>query len=216
MGQKPSRIGVAINVASIKVPELMEMVEDLNKRCQVCFAESRVKMLFAVKELDEKSLLWKRSVRIYCYTVRDDRSYRKIYNLFEFLSFHRALSQVLDAAEATPEAATEMPSTSAISNNEALMKMSIFQDSCSIDGLCIICFDEKPNVVLPCTHAYCDKCVGAFKGANQNSCPLCRHRLFATGSDCYVVVERPEKESLCTYMVNGVKGDDLAVLKCGE
>jgi len=71
-------------------------------------------------------------------------------------------------------------------------------------------------VVLPCTHAYCDKCVGAFKGAKQNSCPLCRHRLFSTGSDCYVVVERPEKESLCTYMVNGVKGDDLAVLKCGE
>lgn len=32
MGQKPSRIGVAINVASIKVSELLDMVEDLNKR----------------------------------------------------------------------------------------------------------------------------------------------------------------------------------------
>uniref|UniRef100_A0A915D9X0 RING-type domain-containing protein n=1 Tax=Ditylenchus dipsaci TaxID=166011 RepID=A0A915D9X0_9BILA len=192
MGQTESS-NVLLNYGSITRDELNQMVSKLNTRCEHCFVQSSVKMLFAVKYQDENSLFWKKSVRIRCFTTRKDTPYCKNYGLYEFLKFFRSLSQILCAAEA---------STSAIdlASNNSLMEMSIFQESCNIEGHCIICFENKPNSVLPCAHAYCDKCIDKFRACNQNCCPLCRHQI-TVGNDSWVVTEKPEKESINVYLV---------------
>lgn len=38
---------------------------------------------------------------------------------------------------------------------------------------CPICMDAAPDVILPCAHAFCKKCLGAWAGKSAE-CPLCR------------------------------------------
>ena len=38
---------------------------------------------------------------------------------------------------------------------------------------CPICMDAAPDIILPCAHAFCKKCLGAWSG-KSDECPLCR------------------------------------------
>lgn len=77
-------------------------------------------MIFALKNMDNaKMFLWKNSIRIYCYTIRNHQNYCKIYTLYEFMKFYQNLCQILDANEAT---------TTDLATDNNLMLMSIFQE----------------------------------------------------------------------------------------
>lgn len=192
MGHNSSQL----TVLKINRKELEELVRDLNTRCQACFVNcSTLMMIFGVKykDGDENSLTWKFSVRIRCFMTRSGTNYCKSYNLASFLKFYQSLSQILDAAECSLEAPEQ---------NEALMQMSIFQqECCSIDGQCIICFDRRPDSVLPCAHAYCSKCVDAFHSINQDCCPLCRFKLKGSSDEAWVVTDKPDKDTIKQYLL---------------
>ena len=38
------------------------------------------------------------------------------------------------------------------------------------DDLCIICFERRSDIALPCAHMFCSGCMDQWHG----SCPLCR------------------------------------------
>uniref|UniRef100_A0A914GUI2 RING-type domain-containing protein n=1 Tax=Globodera rostochiensis TaxID=31243 RepID=A0A914GUI2_GLORO len=178
MGQKESRNAV-VNWALIKREELDDKIQELNKKCANCFEESSLNMLFVMKSSDEKGLLWQRSARIHCFTVLDEKIYRKTYNLYQFLKFYESFIQVLEASEASNDQKTS-------ENGHNLLNLSIYNDSCcgcTEDGKCIICFDSRPDSVLPCAHAYCSQCIDAFHAVDQNCCPLCRYPLKRHGQD---------------------------------
>uniref|UniRef100_A0A183BKL0 RING-type domain-containing protein n=1 Tax=Globodera pallida TaxID=36090 RepID=A0A183BKL0_GLOPA len=197
MGQKESRNAV-VNWALIKREELDVKIQELNKKCAKCFEESSLNMLFVMKSSDEKGLLWQRSARIHCFTVLDEKIYRKTYNLYQFLKFYESFIQVLEASEASSDRKNS-------ENDHNLLNLSIYNDSCcgcTEDGKCIICFDSRPDSVLPCAHAYCSQCIDAFHAVDQNCCPLCRYPLKRHGQDeAWVMTEGPNKESINRYLV---------------
>ena len=41
------------------------------------------------------------------------------------------------------------------------------------DQECCLCMFEKNEVVLPCTHAFCETCIKDWL-KRENGCPLCR------------------------------------------
>ena len=41
---------------------------------------------------------------------------------------------------------------------------------------CEICFDEQPDMALPCGHPFCAKCISKYIiEREEKKCPKCRH-----------------------------------------
>lgn len=78
---------------------------------------------------------------------------------------------------------------------------------------CIICFERKQDVTLPCAHSFCTKCIEEwyygfngfkssicekcyfFRNETHDTCPICREKL-ASPSDAWVISEVPKAEEI--------------------
>jgi hypothetical protein len=47
---------------------------------------------------------------------------------------------------------------------------------------CALCMDNHINTVLPCLHAFCEKCCSEWRGTNP-TCPSCREELISPRDD---------------------------------
>ena len=45
-----------------------------------------------------------------------------------------------------------------------------------VDAECLICMDAMMEVILPCSHGYCQKCINAWNVRDQD-CPTCRQAI---------------------------------------
>ena len=57
------------------------------------------------------------------------------------------------------------------------------------DDICCICMEEKTNLILACTHNFCEKCIRNWK-ITSNTCPTCRKR--TEDQDCFILTEKPD------------------------
>uniref|UniRef100_A0A914NAV4 RING-type domain-containing protein n=2 Tax=Meloidogyne TaxID=189290 RepID=A0A914NAV4_MELIC len=176
----------------INKEELESLVQELNERCIKCFGQNQMNMLFAIKYNPDDKFIWQLGVRVHCFTVLDEKPYRRTYNLYQFLKFYHTTIQILDASEAS--------ATSNSDPSKDFMKIAILDESCYVeDGQCIICFDARPDAVLPCAHAYCSSCINSFLRINQKCCPLCRRPM--KENEAWVMTEKPSKECINLYLV---------------
>uniref|UniRef100_A0A914N4Y8 RING-type domain-containing protein n=1 Tax=Meloidogyne incognita TaxID=6306 RepID=A0A914N4Y8_MELIC len=176
----------------INKEELESLVQELNERCIKCFGQNQMNMLFAIKYNPDDKFIWQLGVRVHCFTVLDEKPYRRTYNLYQFLKFYHTTIQILDASEAS--------TTSTSDPSKDFMKIAILDESCYVeDGQCIICFDARPDAVLPCAHAYCSSCINSFLRINQKCCPLCRRPM--KEDEAWVMTEKPSKECINLYLV---------------
>jgi len=51
-----------------------------------------------------------------------------------------------------------------------------------LSNTCPICLDQKLEVVMPCMHSFCSKCITHWTHKNQ-SCPLCRFVAASNGKN---------------------------------
>jgi len=61
------------------------------------------------------------------------------------------------------------------------------------DEICCICMEEKTNVILACTHNFCETCIKEWK-ISSNTCPICRKR--TDESDCFILTGKPDYYNL--------------------
>ena len=64
---------------------------------------------------------------------------------------------------------------------------------------CVVCFANKPTVVLPCAHAFCESCISQWKG-RSDTCPVCRASLSKDDDEDWVLAESPSDEEIAKYM----------------
>ncbi|KAB7500598.1 RING finger protein [Armadillidium nasatum] len=104
---------------------------------------------------------------------------------------------------------------------------------------CIICLERKPEIILPCCHAYCTPCIEQWweycevpspdfcllrslienEEVNEKSCPVCRESLISS-DDTWVISEVPNqndvsdeiRKALISYATVGNTASDEAVL----
>ncbi len=53
--------------------------------------------------------------------------------------------------------------------------------------------EEKSNIILTCTHNFCEKCIREWNISSQ-TCPICRKR--SADNDCFVLTEKPDYYNL--------------------
>ena len=57
----------------------------------------------------------------------------------------------------------------------------------SLDETCCICMESKPNLILQCTHNFCEVCMKEWK-ITSNTCPICR--CISEEQDCFVLADK--------------------------
>jgi len=115
--------------------------------------------------------LWKFFVGIYI-TKTDFTRPPKMLNLKQF---YRVFLQIKESA-------------ALLDNNHHEKNQPGFMDDMlePSDNECTICMEKMAEVVLPCTHAFCNNCLGGWQ-KKSNTCPMCRKNLDSTGEEDWVL-----------------------------
>ncbi|KAF2359205.1 Zinc finger C3HC4 RING-type, partial [Trinorchestia longiramus] len=217
---------------TLSYSQFLSYITRLNEICRrYADADGRV-LVFAVKKGSDSSFLWKATVRIACVkydpATRRTESYRLL-TIRQFLQVFRRISyECSDVGSPTsPRVRQASPASVAFEGApsdqiEGHGSSSVSSTGCSGSGTegtaaeleeCIICLERKPDVILPCAHAYCLPCIQqwweycaegltapwfcsplltshALEG--ERTCPVCREAV-ADADEAWVISEAPDE-----------------------
>jgi len=189
-------------------------LEELNELSRNCLFDRGRQMVFSVrKETDTNSFLWKVTIRINCIkfnpaTKRIDSitviSLRQFVQLFRTFQAHLETMILTENNQRIDDNLLEQ--ACACSTNSSLNEESLNEECC-------ICLDRKPDLILPCSHLFCETCIEQWN-TNNKTCPICQEKLTST-DDSWVIPNIPDageisKEIQETFMHISDKGDDLS------
>ncbi|XP_046394031.1 RING finger protein 141-like isoform X1 [Ischnura elegans] len=60
---------------------------------------------------------------------------------------------------------------------------------------CCICLERQPDVLLPCTHSYCQHCIELWN-VDHKTCPVCRETFESTDDTWVVISEAPGSDEI--------------------
>ena len=62
-------------------------------------------------------------------------------------------------------------------------------DGTEEENICCICMEARTNLILACTHNYCEKCIKEWQ-VTSNTCPICR--CAAGKNDGFILADKPD------------------------
>jgi len=188
------------NIITMSYEEFINKLGELNKLSATCLDSTGNKLIFAVKKGSDTSIFWKATVQIACVKVdpviNKVHSYRLI-NLKEFLQIAETLQNHYKIAEESKKSAEDKSNASVLEEN---ITESLKANNLELQNACCICFERKPDVLLPCTHVYCEKCIDEWNQGHHN-CPICRKSLDST-DESWVISEVPEADEISEEIKN--------------
>lgn len=181
--------------------EFLARVAELNDVTARLASGQQKHLLFEVQPGSDSSALWKVAVRIVCTKINKESGVveaSRIMNLYQFIQLYKDITS--QAAELSAESAREGPSADHDTEScQASMWMGRVQELTDEEECCI-CMDGKADLILPCAHIFCQKCIDKWSG-QQRSCPVCRLTVTAA-SDSWVVSDFPSEQELAGYILN--------------
>lgn len=182
--------------------EFLARVAELND-VTARLAEGQQKhLLFEVLPGSDSTALWKVAVRVVCTKINKASGAveaSRIMNLYQFIQLYKDITS--QAAELTADGASEGPSGGGTNSEscQASMWMGRVKELTDEEECCI-CMDGKADLILPCAHIFCQKCIDKWSGQQRN-CPVCRLTVTAA-SDSWVVSDFPSEQELAGYILN--------------
>lgn len=181
--------------------EFLARVAELNDVTARLACGQQKHLLFEVQPGSDSSALWKVAVRVVCTKINKESGVveaSRIMNLYQFIQLYKDITS--QAAELSAEGAREGPSAGQDTQScQASMWMGRVQELTDEEECCI-CMDGKADLILPCAHIFCQKCIDKWSG-QQRSCPVCRLTVTAA-SDSWVVSDFPSEQELAGYILN--------------
>ncbi|XP_066438601.1 RING finger protein 141 [Eleutherodactylus coqui] len=184
--------------------EFLGRVAELNDVTARLATGQEKHLLFEVQPGSDSSALWKVAVRILCTKINKTSGIvevSRIMNLYQFIHLYKEITSHATGVYAQSSAAAEESahSLASLSSCQTSMLMGRVKQLTDEEECCI-CMDERADLILPCAHNFCQKCIDKWSDRNRN-CPICR--LQVTGvNDSWVVSDAPTEEDVASYILN--------------
>uniref|UniRef100_A0A8D0HEM4 RING finger protein 141 n=1 Tax=Sphenodon punctatus TaxID=8508 RepID=A0A8D0HEM4_SPHPU len=183
--------------------EFLGRVAELNDVTAKLASGQDKHLLFEVQPGSDSSALWKVAVRIVCTKINKTSGIveaSRIMNLYQFIQLYKDITSQA-AGVLAQRAASE-------ANAESLSSMSSCQASLWMGRVkqltdeeeCCICMDGRADLILPCAHSFCQKCIDKWSDRHRN-CPICRLQVSGT-NDSWVVSDAPTEDDVASYILN--------------
>jgi hypothetical protein len=137
-------------------------------------------MSFNIDNKDGEPLFWKQLVRVEVTIVNPRGKHEGPHHLSvkQFYAILRALQDHMTAAECAALANSGSPTPGAAVVRKATLVSRGTPGGPVVEAdpdakECPICMDAAPDIILPCAHAFCKRCLGQWSGKSAE-CPLCR------------------------------------------
>ncbi|CAJ1056147.1 RING finger protein 141 [Xyrichtys novacula] len=142
--------------------EFLARVAELNDVTAKLAAGQQKHLLFEVEPGSDATALWKVAVRVLCTKINKENGMveaSRIMNLYQFIQLYRDITsqaaEVLSAEGATEGPSAQLPSTESCQASMWMGRVKQLTDK----EECCICMDGKADLILPCAHSFCQKCI---------------------------------------------------------
>ncbi|XP_060779757.1 RING finger protein 141 [Neoarius graeffei] len=207
MGKLPEKLlkhaGLVRDSSYLTYEEFLAHIAELNDVTAKLAVGQPKHLLFEVQPGSDASALWKVAVRIVCTKINKEDGMveaSRIMNLYQFIQLYKDItSQAAEvlAAEGSMECSSGQLSSAA--SCQASMWMGRVKQLTDEEECCI-CMDGKADLILPCAHSFCQKCIDKWSGQSRN-CPICRIQLTAA-NESWVISDAPTEEDMASYILN--------------
>nr|CAJ81791.1 ring finger protein 141 [Xenopus tropicalis] len=193
--------------------EFLGRVAELNDLTAKLASGQEKHLLFEVQPGSDSSALWKVAVRVLCTKINKTTGIveiSRIMNLYQFMQLYKDITSHAAGVftQSSSGGGGEGGGGAAEENTESFNSLSSCQASFLMGKVkqltdeeeCCICMDGRADLILPCAHSFCQKCIDKWSDRNRN-CPICR--LQVTGAnDSWVVSDAPTDEDVASYILN--------------
>ncbi|KAK1161698.1 RING finger protein 141 [Acipenser oxyrinchus oxyrinchus] len=188
---------------AVSYEEFLGRVAELNDVTAKLGADQEKHLLFEVQTGSDSTALWKVAVRIVCTKINKATGTiesSRIMNLYQFIQLYKDITSqaagVL-ALGATSEGTSE--ELSSVSSCQASIWMGRVKQLTDEEECCI-CMDGRADLILPCAHIFCQKCIDKWSDRNRN-CPICRLQVTAA-SESWIMSDAPTEHDIASYILN--------------
>ncbi|XP_035645883.1 RING finger protein 141-like [Oncorhynchus keta] len=182
--------------------EFLGRVAELNDMTAKLAAGQQKHLIFEVQTGSDASALWKVAVRIVCTKINKENGMveaSRIMNLYQFIQLYRDITG--QAAEVLSAEGARLPSGNLPSGDSCQASMWMGRvKQLTDEEECCICMDGKSDLILPCAHSFCQKCIDKWSGQSRN-CPICRLQVTAA-NESWVMPDAPTEEDVAAYILN--------------
>ncbi|KPP70895.1 RING finger protein 141-like [Scleropages formosus] len=183
--------------------EFLGRVAELNDVTAKLAAGQPKHLLFEVQPGSDASALWKVAVRIVCTKINKENGMveaSRIMNLYQFIQLYKDIMGQAAELPASDNCA-EGPSApqASVDSCQASMWMGRVKQLTDEEECCI-CMDGKADLILPCAHSFCQKCIDKWSDHSRN-CPICRLQVTAA-NESWVMSDAPTEEDIAGYILN--------------
>ncbi|XP_070972107.1 RING finger protein 141-like [Oncorhynchus clarkii lewisi] len=182
--------------------EFLGRVAELNDMTAKLAAGQQKHLIFEVQTGSDASALWKVAVRIVCTKINKENGMveaSRIMNLYQFIQLYRDITS--QAAEVLSAEGARLPFGNLPSGDSCQASMWMGRvKQLTDEEECCICMDGKSDLILPCAHSFCQKCIDKWSGQSRN-CPICRLQVTAA-NESWVMPDAPTEEDISGYILN--------------
>uniref|UniRef100_A0A2R8M263 RING finger protein 141 n=1 Tax=Callithrix jacchus TaxID=9483 RepID=A0A2R8M263_CALJA len=124
----------------------------------------------------------------------------RIMNLYQFIQLYKDItSQAAGVLAQTSTSEEPDESSSSVTSCQASFWMGRVKQLTDEEECCI-CMDGRADLILPCAHSFCQKCIDKWSDRHRN-CPICRLQM--TGAnESWVVSDAPTEDDMANYILN--------------
>lgn len=188
---------------SLTYEEFLGRVAELNDVTAKVAAGQEKHLLFEVQPGSDSSAFWKVVVRVVCTKINKSSGIveaSRIMNLYQFIQLYKDITS--QAAGVLAQSSTsEEPdgNPSSVTSCQASLWMGRVKQLTDEEECCI-CMDGRADLILPCAHSFCQKCIDKWSDRHRN-CPICRLQM--TGAnESWVVSDAPTEDDMANYILN--------------
>ncbi|CAF0940011.1 unnamed protein product [Rotaria sordida] len=188
--------------------DFINLLNEFNDTLEKFTRDEPYYLRFTIVPHSDSNVFWKALIRIKCSKIsRADQSRLNeiVLSLQQFLSVHQSLCQQIAILQkcSSPTLYNSSPTDQNSSSfSTAKLSFSISNN----DNECCICMDRKPNLVLPCTHKFCDECFHEWSSqtspTSSQTCPLCR--VDVNSDSGFVLAETPKYDNVKKMLTESI------------